>query len=173
MARCEPSGDKLQLPSGSTCGGTELFPFFKSNRNVSEVFPFEMLYRQTVDGERAHCTFQMWTSLSTRRGAPPAIGRAKMEEGVSGPADWGVEIYKISEPSGVTLGCESFSALVITLSATRRSLACLKISGVPFRSELNRTALLSGVQENGMLTLSSSVSRLFSSKCVPSAARVP
>ena len=32
-------------------------------------------------------------------------------------ADLGVEIYKISEPSGVTLGCFSGSALVVRLSA--------------------------------------------------------
>ncbi len=47
------------------------------------------------------------------------MGMAKMEEGVSELADLGVEIYKISEPSGVTLGCESCSALIIILSATR------------------------------------------------------
>jgi hypothetical protein len=42
---------------------------------------------------------------------------ANMEEGVSGLADLGVEIYKISEPSGVTLSAESCPALTIRLSA--------------------------------------------------------
>ena len=50
---------------------------------------------------------------------------------------------------------------------------CLKISKVPFRSELNRTALLSGVQENGRFALSSSVSRLFAGKSAPSGASAP
>jgi len=68
--------------------------------------PFEVLYKQIVEGKRAHCTVKMATSLRTNRGVPPRIGIAKMEEGVSGP-DLGVEIYKISEPSGVTVGCES------------------------------------------------------------------
>src|SRR6267143_154278 len=119
MARCEPSRDKAQLQSGSICGRSALFPLLTSNRNVSVVFPFVMLYRQIVDGKRAHCTFQMRTSLRTKRGVPPPIGMAKMDDGVSGLEDLGVEIYKISEPLGVTLGCESCSALIIILSATR------------------------------------------------------
>ncbi len=117
MARCEPSGDKLQLQSGSICGRAVLFPILTSNRYVSTVFPFLMLYMQTVDGNRAHCTFQMLRSLRTRRGVPPRMGMAKTEEGVSGLADLGVEIYKISEPSGVPLGCESRSAAVTRFSA--------------------------------------------------------
>jgi hypothetical protein len=76
-----------------------------------------MLYRHIVDGKRAHCTFQMRVSLRTKRGVPPFIGIAKMEEGVSGLAALGVEIYKISEPSGVTLIPESCPALTIRLSA--------------------------------------------------------
>ena len=76
-----------------------LFPLLKSNRYVSTVFPLLMPYIQTVDGNRAHCTFQMWTSFRTKRGVPPAIGMAKIEEGVSAEEDLGVEIYKISEPS--------------------------------------------------------------------------
>jgi hypothetical protein len=56
---------------------------------------------------------------------------------------------------------------------TADPVACLKISEVPFRSELNRTILLSGVQEYGPLALSSSVSRLFARKCAPSGASVP
>src|SRR6267378_2779459 len=116
-ALSKPSGDKLQLQSQSIWGGSLLFPLRTSNRNVSEVFPFLMLYRQIVDGKGAHCTFQMRTSLRTRRGVPPAIGMAKMENGVLRSADLGVEMYKISEPSGVTLGCKSCSALVIRSAA--------------------------------------------------------
>src|SRR5215831_243364 len=52
-------------------------------------------------------------------------------------------------------------------------MGCLNISGAPFRFELNRTALLSGVQEYGEFSFSSRVSRLSASKCVPSAASVP
>jgi hypothetical protein len=80
------------LQSGSTCGGAVLFPFLTSKRNVFQVFPLAVLYRQIVDGKRAHCTFQMPTSFRTKRGVPPPIGMAKMEEGVSGLADLGVEI---------------------------------------------------------------------------------
>src|ERR1700676_5827554 len=82
MARCEPSVDKLQLHSGSICGGSVVFPLLTSNRNVSEEFPFVMLYRQTVEGKRAHCTFQMRTSFRTNRGVPPATGIAKMDDGI-------------------------------------------------------------------------------------------
>ena len=78
-------------------------PLLTSKRNVSVVFPFVMLYRQIVDGKRAHCTFQMPTSFRTKRGVPPPIGMARMEE-VSGLVDLGVETYRISEPSGVSLG---------------------------------------------------------------------
>src|SRR6478672_7429691 len=113
MARCKPSGDRLQLHNGSICGGLALFPLRTSNRNVSELFPFMMLYRQIADGKGAHCTFQMRKSLRTRRGVPPSIGMAKMENGVVRSADLDVEMYKTSEPSGVTLGCKSCSALVI------------------------------------------------------------
>src|SRR6267143_5649762 len=103
IARCEPSGDKLQLQSAaSICGGAVRVPLLTSKRNVSVVFPFTILYRQSVDGKRAHCTFQMPTSFRTKRGVPPPMGIAKMEEGVAELADLGVEIYKISEPSGVT-----------------------------------------------------------------------
>ena len=91
MARCKPSGDKLQLQVGSIWAGSACFPLLTSNPNVSEVFPFETLYRQTVDGKRAHCTFQMLTSFRTNLGAPPPIGIAKMEVGVSRPGDWGLE----------------------------------------------------------------------------------
>src|SRR6266849_3341472 len=101
-ARCEPSGDKLQKPSGSICGGSVLLPLLTSNRKVSRVFPFEMLYVQIVDGKRAHSTAKIATSWRTNRGGPPCMGMAKIEEGVSGPADLGLAIYKISEPSGVT-----------------------------------------------------------------------
>src|ERR1700737_26124 len=92
MARCDPSGDKLQLHRGSTCGGPEVLPLRSSNRNVSMVSPLPLLYMQRVDGERAHCTFQMPASLRTKRGVPPLIGTAKMEDWVSGVADLGVEI---------------------------------------------------------------------------------
>src|SRR5215469_9070557 len=92
IARSEPSGDRSQLQSRSICGGSGLLPFLTSNLNVSEVFPFVMLYRQIVDGSRAHCTFQMRLSLRTRRGIPPPIGMAKMEERRSGSSGLGVEI---------------------------------------------------------------------------------
>jgi hypothetical protein len=94
MARREPSRDKAQLQEGSICGGSALFPLRTWNRNVSEVFPFMTLYRQVVDGNRAHCTFQMRTSLRIKRGVPPPMGMAKIEEGVSAPGDLGVEMYK-------------------------------------------------------------------------------
>src|SRR5882762_7783343 len=116
-ARCVPSGDKLQKPSVSICGGPVVLPLRTSKRKVSRIFPFEMLNRQIVDGNRAHSTAKMATSLRTRRGAPPRTGIAKMDEGVSGLADLGVETYKISEPSGVTLGCEICSVAVTRLSA--------------------------------------------------------
>src|SRR5216684_8267095 len=118
IARCEPSGDKLQLQSGSICAGAVVFPVFTSNWIVSEAFPFLLLYMQIVDGRRAHCTFQMPASLRTRRGFPPFTGIAKIVERTSMPAPLGVEIYRISEPSGVILGMESCSLLAITLSAT-------------------------------------------------------
>lgn len=117
MARSKPSGDRLQLHEGSTCGASGPLPLLTSNRNVSMVSPLAMLYMQVVDGKRAHCTFQMPTSLRTSRGVPPPIGIAKIEEMVSGVADLGVAIYKISELSGVTLGCERCSALVTRFSA--------------------------------------------------------
>jgi len=62
MARCEPSGDKLQLQSGSICEGAVLFPtpHIKLERFRS-ISPLNA-YRQTVDGKCAHCTFQMPTS---------------------------------------------------------------------------------------------------------------
>src|SRR5258708_8365934 len=101
-----------------------------------------MLYMQTVDGNRAHCTFQMLRSLRTKRGVPPRMGMAKIEEGVSGLADSGVEIYKISEPSGVTLGCEGRSAAVPRFSAKGSSVASLTIPPLPFRPQLTRPTLL-------------------------------
>ena len=73
-ARCEPSGDKLQLQEGSTCDGAELLPCFRSNRNVSVVSPLVTLYRQKFNGRFAHCTFQMPTSLRTRRGTRRRLG---------------------------------------------------------------------------------------------------
>jgi hypothetical protein len=72
---------------------------------------------QTADGKGEHCTFQIPTSSRTKRGVPPAIGIAKMELRVLRLADLGVDIYKISERLGVTLGCKSSPALVIILSA--------------------------------------------------------
>jgi hypothetical protein len=54
-----------------------------------------MLYRQTVEGKRAHCTFQMRTSFRTNRGVPPAIGIAKMADGISGSANFGVETSRL------------------------------------------------------------------------------
>jgi hypothetical protein len=98
---------------------------------------------------------------------------AKMEDGVVRLSDLRLEIYKISEPSGVTLGCRSCSALAIILSAKGWSIACLNISEVPFRFELNKTALLSGVQAKGLFWFSSSVSFLLAGKRVPSGASVP
>ena len=80
------------MQSGSICGGAALFPLLTSKRYVSTVFPFVMLYMQTVDGNRAHCTFQMPTSLRTKRGVPPRMGMAKIEERVAGLAGLGVEI---------------------------------------------------------------------------------
>src|SRR5262249_19761897 len=106
----------------------------------------------------------MPTSLSTRRGTPPFMGTARMEEEASRPPDFGVEIYRISDPSGVTLGCESCSSLATRPPATGSLTACLNISGLPFRSELKRTALLSNVQDDGILTLSSRVSLLLASR---------
>src|SRR6516165_892778 len=107
IARSEPSGDKLQLNADSICGGTASLPLFTSNLKVWEISPFAMLYRQMVEGARAHCTFQMPTSLRMKRGLPPPIGMAKREDGVSRPADLGVEIYTISDPSGAIMGCET------------------------------------------------------------------
>jgi hypothetical protein len=94
MARRDPSGDKLQLQSGSICGGSAVLPLLTSNRNVSRVAPFAMLYRRSVDGKRAHRTFQILTSLRIKRGVPPAIGTAKMEEAASEPTDLGVEMLQ-------------------------------------------------------------------------------
>src|SRR5260370_1250009 len=95
-ARCEPSGDKLQKPSGSICGGPVLLPLLTSNRKVSRVFPFEMLYVQIVAGKRAHSTAKIATSWRTNREGPPWMGIAKIEEGVSGSADLRVCTYKSS-----------------------------------------------------------------------------
>src|SRR5882757_1276817 len=175
-AICEPSGDKLQPKAAeSICGCSARLPLRTSKRNVTNVFPLMVEYRQTVDGFRAHWTFTMRVSARTKRGVPPPMGTAKMDEGVSTPAFFGTEIYKISEPSGVNLGCQTqcSSGLVTKVSAKDRSMACLKISGVSFRFETNRTALLSGVQEYGRAMFSSMMSRLFSSKRVPLAASAP
>src|SRR5207253_8555327 len=125
-----------------------------------------------VDGRGAHCTLLMPTSLRMKRGVPPPTGTAKIEERVLGPADLGVETYRISEPSGVSLGSESCSALLTTLSGNGWPIVCLKISRVPFRSELNKTALLSGVQAKGTFSFSSRVSLRWASRCVLSAAKV-
>jgi hypothetical protein len=180
-ARCEPSGDKLHSVNGSVCEGPMRFPVRTSKRNVSEeVFPLLMLYMHTADGERAHWTFEMATSLSTRRGVPPFIGIAKIEEGASRRPNSGVEIfvvsveiYRTSDPSGVSLGCLSCSSLLPKISGEGSSMCCLKISHVPFRSEEKRTALLSSVQQSAQLSFSSSVSLRFRSKCVPFTASVP
>src|SRR5215469_10207001 len=173
IALSEPSGDKLQLQLGSICGADGLFPLLTSNRNVSQVLPFTVVYMQMVDGKRAHSTIAMPTSLSTRRGGPPPIGTARIAEGDSGPADLGVETYKISDPSGVILGCDRWSAPVTRRSANGSSMACLKISRVPLRFELNRIALLSGVQATGIFSFSSRVSRRVASNLVPSVSSVP
>src|SRR4051794_11668789 len=109
IARSEPSGDKLQLNADSICGGTAILPLLTSKRNVSELSPLATLYRQIVEGRRAHCTFQMPTSLRIKRGDPPPIGMAKIEDGVSRLADVVAEIYTISEPSGATTGCVTWS----------------------------------------------------------------
>jgi hypothetical protein len=76
-----------------------------------------LLYMQTVGGNGAHCTYQRLTSLRTKRDVPPAIGTAKIKERVPGVADLGMEIYKSSKPSYVTLGSKSCSAAVTRLSA--------------------------------------------------------
>src|SRR3954469_7464020 len=99
MARREPSGDKLQLQSGSVCNGPETLPVLTSKRKVSAVTPFVMLYMHVVDNTLAHCRFHMRKSLRTLRGAPPAEGIARMEERVSELRALGVEIYRTSEPS--------------------------------------------------------------------------
>src|SRR5262249_18362165 len=79
-ARCEPSGDKLQKPSVSICGGPVVLLLFMSNGSVSRVFFFEVLYKQMVEGKRAHVTVKMAMSLRTSRGVPPCKGIAIMEE---------------------------------------------------------------------------------------------
>src|ERR1700761_1056323 len=104
IARSEPSGDKLQLNADSICGGIAILPLLTSKRNVSELSPLATLYRQIVEGKRAHCTFQMPTSLRMKRGVPPPIGMEKMEDGVSWLAGVVVGIYTISEPSGGNTG---------------------------------------------------------------------
>src|SRR3954453_3153454 len=116
IARSEPSGDKLQLNADSICGGPAILPLITSKRNVSELSPLETLYRQIIEGKRAHCTFQMPTSLRTKRGVPPPIGMAKIDC-VSWLGDVVAEIYKISEPSGDTTDCETWYVLVTKLSA--------------------------------------------------------
>jgi hypothetical protein len=83
IARCKPSGDKLQKHGESICGGSVLFPLLTSNRNVFQTSPFATLYKQIVDGIRAHCTFQMLMSCRTTRGVPPITGMAKMDDNVS------------------------------------------------------------------------------------------
>src|SRR6266478_2595914 len=83
IARCKPSGDKLQLHGESICGGSVLFPLLTSNRNVLKVSPLLMPYKQIVDGKRAHCTFWMLMSCRTKRGVPPITGMAKMDDSVS------------------------------------------------------------------------------------------
>src|SRR6516162_756147 len=132
IARTEPSGDKIQLNADSICGAIAILPLRTSKRNVSEVSPLATLYRQIVEGNRAHCTFQMPTSLRMKRGVPPPIGTAKMEDGLSWFVDVVVEIYRISEPSGATTDCETWYVLVTRLSAMVSSIACLNISRVPF-----------------------------------------
>src|SRR5438045_1458 len=83
MARREPSGDKLQLQSGSVCTAPATLPLFTSKRKVSAVTPFVMLYMHVVDDKLAHWTFHIRKSLRTLRGAPPANGIARMEERAS------------------------------------------------------------------------------------------
>src|SRR4051812_46721117 len=117
MARSVPSGDRLQLNADSICGLPAILPLCTSKRNVSELSPLATLYRQIVEGKRAHCTFQMPISLRMKGGVPPPIGMAKMEEGFSWLVDVVVEIYRISEPSGTTTDCETWSVLVTRLSA--------------------------------------------------------
>src|ERR1051325_11113190 len=52
-ARCEPSGDRVQNPSWSDCGGPVLLPLLTSNGIVSLAFPRETLYMQIVEGKRS------------------------------------------------------------------------------------------------------------------------
>lgn len=80
-------GGQAPIAFGIDLRGERVFPLLTSNRNVSEEFPFVMLYRQIVDGKRAHCTIRMMTSCRTKRGVPPVIGMAKMDDSVSGSED--------------------------------------------------------------------------------------
>jgi hypothetical protein len=63
IARCKPSGDKLQLQGESICGGSVLFPVLTSNRNAFQISPLLMPYKQIVDGKREHCT--LWMLMSS------------------------------------------------------------------------------------------------------------
>jgi len=80
-ARCEPSGDKLQKPSGSICARPVILPLFASKGKVSRVLPFAVLYKHIVDGKRAQVTVEMATSLRTSRGVPPPMGIANIKVG--------------------------------------------------------------------------------------------
>ena len=93
MARSEPSGERLQLHEGSTCGAAAILPLLMSNRNVSQASPLMTLYRQVVSGRPAHCTLNIPTSFKTKRGVPPSIGMAKMEENkVNLVGSWRTEV---------------------------------------------------------------------------------
>ena len=71
-------------------------------------------------------------------------------------------VHHVVVPSAVRChrgGPLSSSGPVTTASGVRWPKTCLKMSRVPFRSDVNRTAVLSGVQFVGKSSLSSSVNR--------------
>ena len=91
--------------------------------------------------------------------------------------------YQVRTANDGRTGLESFRAWLPDLVITDISMPgfdglelCSRIrqiSEVPLRFELNRIALLSGVQANGSFLFSSNVILLFESKCVPSGASAP
>ncbi len=56
-------GGQAPKALGIDLRGPALLPLLTSNRKVSRAFPFEVLYRQIVDGERAHPTAKIATSF--------------------------------------------------------------------------------------------------------------
>jgi len=84
--RCEPFGRQPHYSRDRFAGGLLFLRLLASNMNGRPSISFAVPIQEIVVAKREHYV-QMPTVFRTKRGVPPTMGSAKMEEGVAGSAD--------------------------------------------------------------------------------------